>query len=258
MYELHTLNSEGEKVPVEIGTSNLELKGKKTVLGVFRNISERMKAEERQEFLHSLLRHDVRNKIQITQGYHELLEDLNTSEKFGELIQKAKESIKESMDIIEKVSQLREAQEEEIKDIEIEPILKKTIEQEKNIAEDKGIRIETNCPDIRSKVKGGPLLNQVFSNIIENSIQHSECNKIQINGDISKNEVICTIEDDGKGISEQEKEKIFNKGYTTDQERGTGLGLFLVKTLLEIYDGSIEVKDSDLGGSKFIIHLKKL
>ena len=257
MEELHILNGDGDKVPVEVRTSNLELQGRETVLGVFRNISERKKAEEREDFLHSLLRHDVRNKLQIIQGYNELLEDFDLPEEAERYITKGKKGMKEAAEIIEKVRHLREAQEEEILEVRIDTAINEAIDQAKPTAEEKEIEIEADCPGKGCKVLGGSLLDRVFSNIIENAIQHSGGNKIQIHGERGEEEIVCIIEDDGKGIPDEDKDKIFEKGYTTDKERGTGLGLFLVKTLLDIYEGSIEVKDSDLGGTRFDVRLKK-
>ncbi|MFW6142506.1 MAG: sensor histidine kinase, partial [Candidatus Saliniplasma sp.] len=67
-----------------------------------------------------------------------------------------------------------------------------------------------------------------------------------------------TIEDNGKGISDEKKEKIFHRGYTTDKKRGTGLGMFIVKMLLDSYGGRIEVEDSVMGGARFDVYLKKV
>lgn len=94
-------------------------------------------------------------------------------------------------------------------------------------------------------------------NLLCNSIRHSEGSRIRIGGRKPEDEIVCNIEDYGRGNSDADKEKIFEKGYTTDDERGTGIGLFLVKKLLESYDGSIEVKDFELGGARFDIHLQK-
>lgn len=101
------------------------------------------------------------------------------------------------------------------------------------------------------------LIKEVFTNLITNSIKHSEGDKIRISCEDSSDEAICRIEDDGKGIPDDKKQKIFKKGYTTDTAGGSGLGMFLVKTLIESYGGSIEVKDSELGGARFDIYLNK-
>ncbi|MFW6375830.1 MAG: PAS domain S-box protein [Thermoplasmatota archaeon] len=257
--ELHILDSGGKEVPVEIGTSSLELEGKKVIFGVFRNITKRKEAEKRQEFLHSLLRHDVRNKVSIVKGYHELImdEDFDLPESVNDYISKAEDGIEESIEIIKKVSSLRKAQEEDVKIVEIDQIVKDVLDHTEDIASDKGIEITCDYTEEGQEVKGGSLLEQVFTNIIENAIQHSGCCHINIHSKSTEDEIIYTIEDNGKGISDEEKKKIFKKGYTTDEERGTGLGMFLVKTLLKIYEGEIEVKDSEMGGTKFNVTLKK-
>ncbi|MFB6215951.1 MAG: sensor histidine kinase, partial [Candidatus Aenigmatarchaeota archaeon] len=210
-----------------------------------------------ENFLHSLLRHDVRNKIQIIQGYNELLEDFDLPEEAEKYITKGNKGAEEAAEVIEKVRTLREAQEEEIGAVGIKSAVNEAINQARSMAEEKGIEIEADCFEEGCEVLGGTLLDRVFSNIIENAIQHSEGSKIRIHGERGEDEIVCTIEDDGRGIPDDEKERVFDKGYTTDQARGTGLGMFLVKTLLEIYGGSIEIKDSDLGGARFDVRLKK-
>ncbi|MFW5928462.1 MAG: sensor histidine kinase, partial [Thermoplasmatota archaeon] len=101
------------------------------------------------------------------------------------------------------------------------------------------------------------LLGEVFKNLIENSIYHSKGGRINITVEVKDDEVLCSLEDDGKGIPDDKKEIIFEKGYTTDEERGTGLGMFIVNMLLESYGGYIEVKDSKLGGARFDVKLKR-
>ncbi len=220
------------------------------------DITEREEAEEREQFLHTLLRHDVRNKIQLILGYKELLEEIDLPEEAEEYILKGRRGVEEALEIIEKVSNLREAQEEEIKEISIANAIHEAIDQAEPMAEEKGIEIKEECPG-ESEVMAGSLLSRIFSNIIENSLQHSQGTMIKISGKETEEEIICIIEDDGVGISEGKKNEIFDKGYTTDEERGTGLGLFLVKTLVDIYEGRIKVKDSDLGGARFEVILRK-
>ncbi len=256
--ELHIIDKTGEEVPVEIGASSLELEDEMVAYGVFRDISERKEAEEREDFLHSLLRHDVRNKATVVKGYLQLIQKYELPEEANEHLSKAVKGIEESNEIIEKVRFLRKAQKEEIREVRIETVVEEAVEQTTEMAKDESMQIEIDCMEENVKVQGGPLLDQVFTNIIENSIQHSEGSKISIRGNTSEEKTTCIIEDDGKGIPDEQKEKVFEKGFTTDDERGTGLGMFLVKTLLEIYGGEIEVKDSELGGARFDVKLKRI
>lgn len=258
-YELNLEKKNGEKAIVSANSHFVfgEDGQPEGVEGTLRDITDRKESEKRESFLHSLLRHDVRNKVQIVQGYLKLLRDFDLPEEAREYIKKAERGSREEMEIIEKVRTLRQAEEEEVKRVDISPTIHEGVDKWEPQAEEKDIEIITECPADKCWVKGGSLLDRVFSNIVENSIQHSGGTRIKISGGPRDGEVVCIIEDDGEGIPEEEKGKIFEKGYTTDEDGGTGLGMFLVKKLLEIYGGRIEIEDSKLGGARFEVYLKK-
>jgi len=228
-----------------------------TFVHQIQDITERVKAEEHKDFLHSLLRHDVRNKIQVIQGYNELVKDFDLPEEAEEYISKGNKGAKEAAEIIDKVRELREAQEEDVRTVELDVTIKEAVDQESALAEEKGFEIDLPSCEGKCEVIAGDLLDRVFSNIIENSVQHSNGSKIHVRVEEDEEDFVCIIEDDGKGIFDEEKEKIFEKGYTENESGGTGLGMFLVGSLVDIYGGEIEVKDSDLGGARFDIHLRK-
>ncbi|UOY10222.1 PAS domain-containing sensor histidine kinase [Methanonatronarchaeum sp. AMET6-2] len=227
------------------------------VTGIVIDISERKKQQENAELLHSLLRHDIRNKIQVVHGYLELIEDLDIQGEAEKYIEKSRGGIKDSIEIINKVSKLMKAQEEEKTQVDIDRIAKNAIEKVKPRATEKNIDITLQTDLTGQKAIAGELLEQAFTNILENAIQHSEGDKIQVERKTTDKNVVYTIEDNGKGIPDSQKELIFDRKFTTDSGRGTGLGLFLVKTLLKTYGGDIEVTDSKLGGAEFNITLQK-
>ncbi len=228
------------------------------VIGFVDDITYRKKAEQRDDFLNSLLRHDIKNKIQTIQGYLELMEELpKLSEDCEKYIRSAMKGVRSSVDLIDKVRLLIQAEKDVVGEVGIESNIKNAVDELVEKAEEEGIEIDVRCPDESCKVKASSLLKDIFSNLIENAIKYSEGSKIRISGGSSDDEVVCYVEDDGVGIPDEQKGKIFDRGYTSDSTRGTGLGLFLVKMLLETYGGSIEVKDSELGGTMFEVHLKK-
>ncbi len=217
---------------------------------------KRIKTEMREEFLHSLLRHDVGNKAQITQGYLQLMEKREPPEEIKEYLEKAKRVTKNSIEVIEKVRKLRNIEKkDEISEIELTPIIDEVISKYEAQLGEKGIGLERKRCD--SKVQGGSLLEELFSNLIENSIRHSNCEEIRIYSRIEEDECIVSVEDDGNGISDDMKDKIFEKGFTEGEDGGTGLGLYMVKEIAESYGGSVEVVDSEMGGARFDVKLKK-
>lgn len=104
-------------------------------------------------------------------------------------------------------------------------------------------------------------LNNVFSNLIDNSIKYSKNNpKIKIHTNNSSGNIIIAISDNGIGIKKQYHKKVFKKFFrvpTGDihNVKGFGLGLTYIKNIIELHGGNIEIQ-SHLGkGTKFAISL---
>ncbi|MEF8874284.1 MAG: PAS domain S-box protein, partial [Candidatus Thermoplasmatota archaeon] len=218
---------------------------------------ERVEMEEREEFLYSLLRHDVQNKTQLVKGYLDLLEeDIDLPDEADDYIQKAKKVARASDEIIEKVRKLNQIKEEdEIGDVEVDSVLDQVLSEHESQLEKENIDVEVQTSGC--KVKGGTLLQEMISNLVENSIKHSDCDNIRIRGEYEGDECVVTVEDDGKGVPDKNKEKIFEKGFKEGENAGSGLGMYLAKEIVESYGGSVEVKDSELGGVRFDIALEK-
>ena len=104
------------------------------------------------------------------------------------------------------------------------------------------------------------LLQMAVNNLVDNAIKYSgKEGKIEI--DLKqKARIKLLIKDEGKGIPDDEKNKIFNKFYRvgnlhTKEAKGTGLGLYLTKKIVEQHNGNIIVTDNDPRGSIFEIKL---
>lgn len=225
------------------------------VTGVVVDVTESKEAEEKTEFLHSLLKHDLRNKAQIIQLSLEMLEGLTDEQR--EYVDRAIKTNEESVELIEKVRKLRSVEQgEKLEEVNLKSVVGEVVEENKEFASEKGIEIELDCHS-NFQVWGRDLLKEVFTNLIGNAIKHSGGNKIKVSGAKSNEEVICIIEDDGKGIPDESKPNIFDKGFKTGSTAGTGLGTYMVKEIVKSYGGRVEVKDSELGGAKFQIYLRE-
>ena len=99
----------------------------------------------------------------------------------------------------------------------------------------------------------------IFRNVLSNAIKFSQQNgNISITGHCSGKEVHIEIEDRGIGIPEDQLSKIFEKFYRIDNEKsisGTGLGLTVVKEVVEAHNGKVLVTSELDKGSKFSIIL---
>ena len=110
----------------------------------------------------------------------------------------------------------------------------------------------------------GAALNTILRNLIENAWKYTKGSKL-LGISMSKKErdLLFLVEDNGPGLSEREKRQAFAKFWRADQRlsretEGLGLGLFIVKKLVQAHGGYVEVGNSDLGGAKFVVILREL
>lgn len=101
-------------------------------------------------------------------------------------------------------------------------------------------------------------ITNVVSNLIENAIKYSPpCANVEIRlKERADAKIVFSVADHGPGIPEEEKKNIFNKFYrigneSTRKTKGTGLGLYIVRTVLQKHNASIKIKDNTPSGSIF-------
>jgi two-component system, OmpR family, sensor kinase len=103
------------------------------------------------------------------------------------------------------------------------------------------------------------LLFQVFSNILSNAIKYSpDGGPIEINAGTEADEVVVAIADRGIGIPAQDRDRLFeryHRGSNVSGIVGTGVGLYLVKMVVDLHGGSIDVEGAEGEGSRFTVRL---
>jgi len=103
----------------------------------------------------------------------------------------------------------------------------------------------------------------VFFNLLDNAIKYrAGAPLITIVLEEKNDEIILSVADNGKGMSNETMRHIFEKFYRapegdTHNSKGFGLGLAYVKGIIDGHDGSVEVTSKEGGGSRFIIRLPK-
>ncbi len=154
-----------------------------------------------------------------------------------------------------KISRLRLLNYKIVDLVDVPVLLQEIIEKNKERFDEKNTIIITKIKGNNKKIKGdGELLKMAFSNLIANAIKYTGINgliKIVLN--FNNDYLLITICDNGMGIPENEKEKIFENYYRINTgkqnaEEGTGIGLALVKEIIIQHRGKIEVNSpSNLG-----------
>lgn len=129
-------------------------------------------------------------------------------------------------------------------------------------AKAKGVRLTAKC-EAGELYGEKPLIKSIIFNLTENAIRYNKENgSVAIATKYAGNNVVITVTDTGIGIAEDEQKLIFEPFYCVDKSRsraagGSGLGLSLVKTIVERHGGSIEVKSKVGEGAEFVVTLPK-
>lgn len=207
---------------------------------------ERKKSEDLIKMIsliNKILRHDTLNALTTAITYFELYKD----EKSEDHYVKVMKSIERAVNIIKNLKNFEEI----VKKGEFQRMNVKKVVEDVAKSFNIPIVIEGDC-----EVFADDGLKVLFENIFQNAVQHSETDRIEVK--IKKAEKYCEIRiaDFGKGIPDKIKDKIFEEGFTYGEKSSTGLGLYIVKKLVERYFGEIRVEDNYPRGTVFVIRLR--
>jgi signal transduction histidine kinase len=178
-----------------------------------------------------------------------------TAAEYGEIVGKA---IKETDDILTTFGALmRIAQIEAgtrrsaFTDVDFSNVLATIVEAYTAVAEDERHALANRIPQ-RIVVRGDrQLLTQMMANLVENALRHTPAGtrvEIALDGDPAA--PVCTVADNGPGIPEEERDKVFRRFYRMDRSRstaGSGLGLSLVAAIADLHRIAVEVGDQQPG-----------
>jgi len=145
--------------------------------------------------------------------------------------------------------------------IPIERPIKEAISLLEVLVEEKDLQLEVDV-DPEATVEGDAvLLRQAFVNLLHNAVKYSPAGGIvRVRGESLGGRVSVTVSDEGDGIREADREKVFERFFRADVARsrqtgGTGLGLAIVKWTVEAHKGTVTLEPSSKAGSVFRVEL---
>jgi len=229
------------------------------------------KAYERANFYKDLFTHDISNILNIIASYIQLSSYHQDNPDYLKTMKNIiKEQIERGIKLVNNVRKLSQLEETQIalEPINVCSMIKNAIKFMVDSFHNREIEVKINAPVKNFLVMANDLLLDVIENILINAVKYNDKPTVKIDINISevqkeaKNFLKIEIIDNGRGISDDRKKIIFRKGYMKEkQSKGMGLGLSLVKKIIEAYNGEIRVKDNIEGdyskGSNFIILIPK-
>lgn len=274
----HTMivKKDGAEVPVADSAAPLKNKNGKVIgcVVVFRDVTKEREIDRMKTEFVSLASHQLRTPLTSIKWYAELL--ITGDEKkclegdqldFVKEIHGGNERMIELVNDLLNVSRIETGKKFtiEMKENEIVPIIKTAIKDHEVLAQQKDIEIirEKKIDEKTVLMVDKEKILQVFHNFISNAIKYSpEGKKIYIGCTEEKDQYVFHVKDEGAGIPKDQQNRIFQKFFRASNvlltgAEGTGLGLYIAKSVIEGHGGKAWFESEENKGTTFFVSLPK-
>lgn len=241
-------------------------------LVTFRDISAVKENEKLRSDMASLMSHELRTPITSIGGFAQLLlADETISEdnrEFLEIIGNESQRLSKMLNTFLSVSSLEQSDKKEVSKspVKLDSVVHEVIDDLKEAAKKRRIRlVEQSNAHLPPVAADKGLITRAVSHLVDNAIKYSpERTSVIISTILESDFLRVVVEDRGYGIPKGEQEKVWQKFYRVareghdKEEESTGLGLSLVKEIVERHGGKVEVESKVGQGSRFSIALPRL
>lgn len=266
---LHYVKKDKTVFPVSITISPIALKGKLAgFVNVFRDITREKDIDKVKTEFVSLTSHQLRTPITSINWNAEML--LNGDA--GSINSKQKELLKEIYDSNKRMTNLINAllnvSRLELETFIVEPEAVDVAGVVRHNLQEMALMIKTNKieiaekydPEVKTLMADPKLLDIIIQNLLSNAIKYTKDGKVEVETKRSDGHIILKVSDNGIGIPKAQQKNIYTKLFRADNAKvkdadGTGLGLYIVKLILEACGGKIWFKSEEGKGTDFYVSL---
>ena len=210
--------------------------------------------------------HDLRTPITRLRGIAEMA--LQSEQKMDILREALSDCVEESERILTMLNTLMDISEAEtgamkldLEEVNIPTLIEDVVELYSYVAEEKDISIHTTYPKQLYLTADLNRIRQILANLLDNAIKYTPSGgRVDLEAYQRQQQLVIIVKDTGVGIPPEELSKIWNRMYRGDKsrsQRGLGLGLSLVKAVIQAHGGYVEVSSEPGVGSLFSIYLPK-
>ncbi|WP_242831006.1 HAMP domain-containing sensor histidine kinase [Desulfosporosinus meridiei] len=236
-------------------------------VAVLRDVTASLRAEKnRREFLASVT-HELRTPLHLIQGYLEAIQDevipKDQSEEYIDLVLEEAKRLARLVQELQEINWLERGQVMQPTAINMENFMLELDHRFQGRAQELGVKLKVSKGFGELYADQDRLL-QVFINLLDNALSHTPCGKtVRVFMVEEQNEVRLVVQDEGEGIPKEALPYIFDRFFRVNKARtrkdgGMGLGLAIVRQIVEAHGGNVRV-ESDMGkGTAFWISLPRL
>ena len=212
------------------------------------DITAERQREQRLAVLNRVLRHNLRNDLNVASGYLEIGRERTDDQEVQEMLAVAARNVEGVLDLGEKartVERTLEADGLGTEPVRISPLIEKLAD---SLTDQHGGTVDNRVPPDLQIETNPQLLGSVFGNLIENGLEHGDANKpaVTVDAVVDSQRARFDIRDNGPGIPRHELD-VINEGEETDLEHSSGIGLWLIEWGSTALGGSVSFETGENG-----------
>ncbi|HPD65406.1 MAG TPA: ATP-binding protein [Bacteroidia bacterium] len=233
-----------------------------------RQMSNGQGKQARNRFI-SVLSHELKSPVNAIDGYLKMMKDKQLGENLDDymlMIDRCMERLNGMRNLIMDLLDLTKIESgkniRELRNIDLADTARKAVYSVEAYAMQRKVRLNVNLPESLYFIADSNEMDSIFNNLLSNAVKYNKPDGGMVNLDLRKegDKIIITVEDTGIGMSEEDVSKLFNEFVRIKSEKtkgisGSGLGLSIVRKIVEEYHGNIKVKSETDKGSIFTVEL---
>jgi PAS domain S-box-containing protein len=247
---------DGRRFPVEVSGAIVELPDQTCLLTSVRDITRRRLREQALAVFNRVLRHNIRNDMNVIVGQAELLARDLTDDSHQERVEEIRRMGEDLLSLGEKARLFQQIddRDRETTTVDLQQTLTGVAESLHGEYPDGTIEIEGSA----AMATVDPTIDIAFRELCENAVQHTDSPdptvRVGITSLYDGEQVAVTVTDDGPGLSDQDR-AVLEEGVETPLRHGSGLGLWIATWVVERSGGSISVPETGDGGTTIRVTL---
>ena len=267
--QLFLLNKNGQKIPIKFRVRNLTVRHHQTtgqLIVLLDKTEDHARNQAKNDFI-STASHEMRTPLATIEGYLALMADRKICQidnRARNYLQQAKGALKNLSQLFSDLLTASRSQDGQLVNnprvINAQQAIADLLEKCNFNHDQKGVKLQFEAQSTEKYlIKVDPdRFKELVINLIDNAVKYTDHGQVTIRLQAESDTILLTVVDTGRGISETDLPHIFQQFYRVDNDLvGTGLGLFIAKKIVDLYQGSIWAQ-SQLGvGSQLFVRLAR-
>ncbi|MCX7716461.1 MAG: ATP-binding protein [Endomicrobia bacterium] len=228
------------------------------------NITEHMRLQNIKKELISNIIHELKTPLTSIKGFAETMYEETKDKTYKHYLNIILANVDRLINIVNDLTTLSQLEHKEVKleieYVDLKELLNTICELFKPKVSKKNLDLKVEIPSILKPIKADKfLIEQLFINLLDNAVKYTEKGYIKISVSQDETYTYIEVEDTGIGIPKEYHQRIFERFVVVDKARsrqtgGTGLGLDIVKHIVELHKGKIFLESQVGKGTKFVIY----